>query len=264
MKQHITLRSLIALVTMAVAQPSAAGAQAPWTLDVQLYGLAAGMDGTVGAGPLTANLDVSFSDVLENLEFGAMGSVRIGRGRWAFTGEVVYMSLAASKNNASADLNQWVVEGRLSYRAHRLIEPFIGARYNNLTGDLIGPLGRTPTGTQDWIDPIVGSDLHFPLFANLDFDLHGDVGGFGIGSDLTWQLFPFVSWQFVQRASFQIGYRFLDTDYEGGSGASAFRYDVLTHGPQLGVTLRFRKPVVAAPRRSGPGCVASREWMEER
>jgi hypothetical protein len=35
------------------------------------------------------------------------------------------------------------------------------------------------------------------------------------------------------------GYRRVYTDYETGSGPSQFKYDVLSQGPQLGVTFHF-------------------------
>jgi hypothetical protein len=36
-----------------------------------------------------------------------------------------------------------------------------------------------------------------------------------------------------------MGYRFLSTDYETGSGLNRFKYDILSQGPQLGLTLHF-------------------------
>jgi hypothetical protein len=37
-----------------------------------------------------------------------------------------------------------------------------------------------------------------------------------------------------------VGYRILDTDYEDGSGASYFKYDVTMSGPGVGIGWRFR------------------------
>jgi hypothetical protein len=41
-----------------------------------------------------------------------------------------------------------------------------------------------------------------------------------------------------QWGSLQLGYRWL-YDYETGSGASRFKYDMLSQGMQLGVTFHF-------------------------
>ena len=60
---------------------------------MSIYGLAAGMSGDLGIGPVTAAWTSSFEDVLNNLEFGFMGTVRVGYGPWALTTEGLYMGL---------------------------------------------------------------------------------------------------------------------------------------------------------------------------
>jgi hypothetical protein len=54
---------------------------AKWENTVTLYGWAAAMSGTQAIGPLSATVDVSFSDILENLKMGAMLNY-VGRGLW--------------------------------------------------------------------------------------------------------------------------------------------------------------------------------------
>ncbi|UCD53187.1 MAG: hypothetical protein JSW27_11195 [Phycisphaerales bacterium] len=241
------LRTVMAVTFVLPITVTPAGAQdepaKKWTFDVSLYGLAAGMSGDMTVRGVDADLDVGFDDIWDNLEFGAMGKVRIGYNRWAFNTEVIYMALAASKSGVDAELDQWIVEPALSYKVCREFEPLVGVRYNNISGEIKGPgvlpTPRIPTGTQDWWDPIVGADFHLPLAAKWSLNLRGDIGGFGAGSDLTWQAFPYVSWQFAKRGSLQAGYRWLYTDYETGSGADEFRYDVLSQGLQLGLTLNF-------------------------
>jgi len=63
--------------------------------------------------------------------------------------------------------------------------------------------------------------------------------GFGVGSDFAWQALGVVEWQPFQYASFLAGYRILDMDYEEGSGADYFRYDVSTAGPMLGLNFKW-------------------------
>jgi hypothetical protein len=69
--------------------------------------------------------------------------------------------------------------------------------------------------------------------------VRGDIGGFGAGSDLAWQAFPYVDWRIAKWGSLQAGYRWMGMDYESGSGATRFKYDMLIQGPQLGFTLHF-------------------------
>ena len=210
---------------------------------MSLYGLAVGMSGDIGIGPVNADVDVGLDDILNNLEFGFMGTARVGYGPWAFTAEGLYMGLEGTKNGVTAELDQWLVEPTLSYRVSKYFEPLAGVRYNNLSGELRGPgilpTPRIPTGTQDWWDPIVGANLGLPLGKGFSLNLRGDIGGFGVGSDLAWQVFPYVDWQFAKWGSLQAGYRWLYMDYETGSGTSRFKYDMLNQGAQLGVTFHL-------------------------
>ena len=114
--------------------PASAAEPNPWTFDVSLYGLAVGMSGDLGIGPVTADVDASFEDVVNNLEFGFMGSVRVGYGPWALTTEGLYMGLQGTKNGVTAELDQWMVEPTLSYRVSKYFEPLAGVRYNYLCG----------------------------------------------------------------------------------------------------------------------------------
>ena len=57
----------------------------------------------------------------------------------------MYLHLGGSKGPASADLEQWAVEPTLSDTVCKYFEPLAGLRYNNLSGDLSGPAGRTGT-----------------------------------------------------------------------------------------------------------------------
>lgn len=230
---------LLTLATSLLSPSARAEDASKWTLDVSLYGLAVGMSGDVTVRGIPADLNVGFDDILDNLEFGGMGTVQIGYERWALTTDVIYMGLGASKNGVSADFDQWLVEPTVSYAVFKGFEALAGVRYNNLSGELRGPLGRNPSGTQDWWDPIVGANLSLPLGEKFSFNVRGDIGGFGVGSDLTWQAFPYFGWQFAQWGSLQAGYRWVYMDYETGSGPDQFRYDVLSQGLQLGFTLHF-------------------------
>jgi len=215
----------------------------PWSFSTTLYGLAAGMTGEAGGGTGGCGLDLDFGDIWSNLEFGAMGTIRVGYDKWSLSTDVIYMGLGAAKDGYNADLDQWVVEPSIGYQICRSLELLAGARYNSLSGEVRGPgilpTPRLATGTQDWWDPILGAHLRFPFARSFSFDFRGDIGGFGVGSDLTWQAFPFLTWQVSRSFSTHLGYRMVLTDYETGSGRDRFRYDMLSHGPQLGATFRF-------------------------
>ena len=230
---------LLTLTTVLLPATLRAEDGSKWSFDASLFGLAAGMSGNAAVKGVPANVDVGFDQIWDHLKFGAMGGARVGYDRWGLSTEFIYMDLESVKGPFTARAQQWLVQPALEYRVCENFTAYAGTRYNNIHLALHGPLGVNPSGTQDWWDPIVGGRCSLPLGKKFSLQFTGDVGGFGLGSDLTWQAFPFLSWQVTEHGSVQVGYRLLYTDYETGSGANRFRYDMLTSGPQVGFSYHF-------------------------
>jgi hypothetical protein len=81
----------------------------------------------------------------------------------------------------------------------------------------------------------VGVRSRLPLAERLDLLLRADVGGFGVGSDLSYQLGAGVDWSFNQGFRVVVGYRHLYVDFDD----DGFEYDMATSGPLVGVVLAF-------------------------
>ena len=132
-----------------------------------------------------------------------------------------------------------------------------GARYWNQELDLslavdasvdLGKLGLdrsgsravARSGTLDWVDPFVGLRVRHQLAPGRELQFLGDIGGFGVGSDLTWQLFAgygFDLWQSNLHGI--IGYRALAVDYNQDSGTNKNNLDLTLHGPVVGLSFRW-------------------------
>lgn len=48
-----------------------------------------------------------------------------------------------------------------------------------------------------------------------------------------------LDYRFSRSAALLVGYRFLDVDYEQGSGEDLFKFDVQFSGPEIGVAFFF-------------------------
>lgn len=96
-------------------------------------------------------------------------------------------------------------------------------------------LDATASRTDDWFDPYVG--LRGRYYFNDRFYAGGkcDVGGFGIGSDLTWQAEAALGYQITPAVFVEAGYRALSIDYDH----RGFVYDTVTHGVQLTLGMNF-------------------------
>jgi hypothetical protein len=98
-------------------------------------------------------------------------------------------------------------------------------------------------GDVTWVDPLIGMRLRHQFAPGHELVLSGDVGGFGIGSDFSWQAIGAYNFEVARTTSAtwsgQIGYRALYVDFSKGSGTTRYAYDMLQHGPVVGLTLRF-------------------------
>jgi hypothetical protein len=238
--QRYRRRLLLAALLASAIAPGAARAEERdgWTIDPSLYVFIPGITGTVGIGPIDVDLNGASTAII-HINFAAMGSVRVGYRGWALTTDAMYADLGATKGDSSGRIEEAIVEPTLSYAVWPWFEPLAGVRYQNVAGSIDGPFGHSRALSQGWFDPIVGLRLRFPLSDSVSLGFRGDVGGFGVGSKLTWQIFPYVDWRLAKILSLQAGYRALSVDYENGTGKDRVLYDVVELGLQFGVTFLF-------------------------
>ena len=59
--------------------------------------MTAGMNGEIGVGPVTADINVAFSDILDHVDAGMMGSYVAKRGPLSIGVDVIYLNLEAEK-----------------------------------------------------------------------------------------------------------------------------------------------------------------------
>lgn len=98
------------------------------------------------------------------------------------------------------------------------------------------------TGSLTWVDPVVGLRLRHQLTPSQDIVVLGDIGGFGLQSNLTWQAFAGynAAWQFAgYQLAAVVGFRALGVDYSGGSGSAMNSVNLVLYGPVIGGSIRF-------------------------
>ena len=106
----------------------------------------------------------------------------------------------------------------------------VGARYTDQDSDYRLTTGMTGSKSQHWVDPIVGLRCRGPVSDKWTYSVRGDVGGFGIGSDFTWQVDGSFRYRMNPKSTLIIGYRYKDTDYEDAGLA----YSGTLRGPLVG------------------------------
>jgi hypothetical protein len=237
--------ALVLSAPVAQAQEVAAG---DWKQTVFIYGMGAAIDGDAQIGPLKLPVDVSISDLFDALKFGAMGSYRIENDEWSFMGDITYMTLGwnargeRGKVSGDLDIDQFTFMASAGRRLSPHVEGLLSLAYFNLSTDLaVRVLEQRQSASRDadWIDPLLGLQYAAPFADKWSYTLRGDIGGFGIGSDLSWQLLTVVRRQNTDRFSWFVGYRALGFDYEDGKGANFQHYDLTQQGPLAGIAISF-------------------------
>ncbi len=226
-----------------------------WHVDwVPMYLWFSGLSGNVGAAGQVAPVSVSFSDVFQQLNIGLMTNMDVRRKRIGVYTDLIFMSLSSNQKTTpiddtyvgfTANVKELIVDPELYVRIVETdrgsIDAIGGGRYWHLNNslDLFPPNnGATVTvgQTQNWIDPVLGARGRLNLNKGLFLNLNGDAGGFGVGSQLTYQIYTGVGKEFKKRYSILLGYRYMYVDYKNGG----FLYDTHMNGLQAGFNIRFK------------------------
>lgn len=221
-----------------------------WQFELAPYGWFAGLSGTIGAGPNEARTSASFTDICHNLDSGFMAHFEGRKGRWGFLADPIYINLGASIRTpygfkVAINVEQFLLGFEGTYRVYEKggnsVDLLFGGRYSALKNDL------TPSGvpyeayhfSEGWVDPMVGFRGRFDLGRRWAFGIRGDIGGFDVGSRLSWDAMAYFDVRAGRSVSFSFGYAAIATDYESGSGDARFLYDVRMDGPFVAVGFSF-------------------------
>jgi hypothetical protein len=228
-------------------------AEDPWSLNLSIYGWATAIDGTISAGGRSADVDIAFKDVLKHLDMTFMAAAELRYQRWGFMGDLIYARLhddiappaGIVFSSTHEVFKEMIGTFALSYRVvdakPAYLDLLAGARVYSFYSEIVlrpnlpGGTGFAADGTTTWADPIFGLRGRYYVSRALFLNGYGDVGGFGAGSELSWQVLGAVGVQAARWCDVQLGYRALGFEYGSGNR----KQEITTHGPIVGATIRF-------------------------
>ena len=226
-----------------------------WIFTGALYGWAAGLDGEAGLfGQPPVDLDLSFGDLVENLDIAVMGLGEARNGPFVLGMDATYLKLSASAdtdpattgaNSVDITTTSWMVTGFGGYSLYEgdvaRLDAIAGARLWSVDTELEANSddpsldGQTAQDGQTWVDPLVGAKLRLDLAPDIYVTAWGFVGGFGVGSELMWEAMAGAGYEFNDTFSLFGGYRAVSVDYRN----DGFVYDVVEQGPVIAGVFRF-------------------------
>ncbi|MGB5663004.1 hypothetical protein [Eudoraea sp.] len=246
---------------LAQENETSASSEKKWSFLVEPYILFPNMKGDVGVRNLpNATIDASTNDIFGKLKMGFMINLEASNGTWAVGSDVLYMKLGTQKVRSRELINGSVVSasGELAAKQTgwelmglRRVTPWLevglGGLINSISSDLELTLptvgGGTTTNsaskTKTWFDPMIIARIKSNNVKKFNYQFRGEIGGFGIGSDLAWQIQAYAGYRFSKLFEVTGGYRIISLDYESGSGQDRFLYDVDTSGPVIRLGFNF-------------------------
>ena len=210
-----------------------------------LLPLGARAGGTTTTG---GSIDISFSEMLDNLDFGLMGAFEARRGPLSIFVDALYLDLSKGQNaavgpgipaNADIDVSGTVLTTSVGYDVERTptnrLVAFGGVRGINLENSVnIGVAGRSQriSGKINNWDAIVGIRGESQISERWGFSYYADVGAGE--SDLTTQISLSLTYA-INDWDLAFGYRYLDWKIGNSPAISDLTFD----GPFIGARVNF-------------------------
>jgi len=224
---------------------SEAGGAKNWEFALApMYLWAISISGDATVNGKDVDMDVSFSDIFDDLN-GALTFHFEGvhKQNWGFFTDLNYVVLNPENNSVDVEYTQILFELAAFYRlieGNVVIDGFGGLRYSSMDIDVDppGPLSGFDQ-RKDWVDPYVGLRWRWPIGQKWALRLRTDFGGFGIGSDISWNAVGLIDFKPWEHVGFFGGYRMLYQDYSDGRGSNRFAFDATMHGPALGLNITW-------------------------
>jgi hypothetical protein len=213
--------------------PAEVPADAQWSFVFEPYLWLAGVD---GEGSADASGETSFVGGFDSA-FMMRFEAHLPDYGPALLFDALTLDLADDEGSVQTETDADMLEAGFSLplddRAR--VELIAGARYVELGFDV--EVGGADAGSarESWIDPWIGARGSIPFADDWSFRYRGDVGGFGIGSEFTWQGALGVAVLLGDHVRLEAGYRAISIDFDQGD----LDYDALIHGPQLSLALGF-------------------------
>jgi hypothetical protein len=243
---------LLATVTSRAACAEDPAPPSPWSFQIAPYLWLTGIGGDVNGPRESVNVSASIGEVLSHLDGGLMVTGEAHYRRWFLFGDLDLARLSADGSwspivgTPSATLTEFMFTVNGGYRLIDApaikADAMIGTRIFSFDTDISASGGLVLPPVSDsasitWADPILAgrvilpfNDGKAPWFATV----YGDVGG-GPNSDLTWQFFGGLGYNFNKTITSFLGYRYLEIQHSTGR----FDFRLNQQGPMLGVAFRF-------------------------
>lgn len=229
----------IAAVSSALAQETTTDNE--WNNTLLSYLWVVGVSGDAEVGGMSSDVDIDFADILDQFNAGVSIIYEGYNKDWMVLLDGTFLSLESNDPiggiPATAKETFTLIEGGIGHRITKAAFPkaLVGFRYIAASVEIDSELGSADSGTKHILDPIVGIYHKVALGERWGIRAIADIGGFGVGTEMSYGAGIGTYYKFKRNWGAEIGYRFLKIDYEG----DAVEFDGQLNGAYLGISKRF-------------------------
>ncbi len=250
------------LATVLPVTAAADGGSEQWEHEATIYLWGAGLDATTQTG---GDIDISFSDILDDLDMSLMGTFGAHKGKWSLAVDAIYLDMSQDGGGSETipvselglsinktvglniEMKAWITTLGAGYNVidneRGTLSLIGGARYFwveidqkldlNLKGGSVQTSRQLKVSDSENVwDGIVGVGGQINLNNNWYLPYYADVGTGE--SDSTWQAMAGVGYNFSW-GDVLLAYRYLDYEFD-----SSFLLEEITiSGPAMGARFRF-------------------------
>lgn len=269
--KRVPLAALAFTAVLAAVPAQAQTMEDKWTFQAIIYGYLPDIGGSTSfpAGGTGSSINVNADQLLSSLNFAFMGTLEARKGRWGAFTDILYLNVSGDKNGSrefsltgldipagvSSNLDYklkgalWTIAGEYAVIADASMLLYVvgGARLFDIQQSLsyaltadVGPFkGPTRTGQASvdlsYWDAIVGVKGRYLFGDRREWFVpyYADVGTGQ--SQLTWQVFGGIGYQFNNWGSVLAGWRYIDYNFKSSSKVDSLDFN----GPMIGVAFNW-------------------------
>jgi hypothetical protein len=238
-----------------VDSPQGGEPTSDWHVAVSPYLWFPGVHGTIGAFGRDVGIHATPGDLLSNFRFGLMGGLETRYKRVVLPVDLMWIRLEDDKALPLANLmatkaklkgGEFLLTPKIGYRLfdeERIkIDALTGLRYWHFSENLKfvpSNLNLNFSESQNLVDPLVGGRVQLGLTPKIVANVLGDVGGWGTGSQLEYQVAGLLGYRIKPKWTLQAGYRYLSIDYRNSNRGGTVVY-LITSGVIFGATIDLK------------------------
>lgn len=233
-----------------------------FNFSIMPYAWFTSVGGTVGYGPYGEKygFNKSFSDAVKYLKMAAAFTGKIKYERVSFVFDVSYLNLKGFGTEIPENLtnpqilsSNWTVKQALydlfltylfpSKSKSVMVDIYAGGRLWNLDVEntIVDNSTSSPIKmgqfTNSWFDPVIGVNAEYVLSKDMKWAAwtKGDIGGFGVNSQMTWQMNAGFAYMLSPHFPLALGFKYVGVNYD----KNARNWTVNEYGLTLGIGYRY-------------------------